>query len=337
MIRQSEVMMSKRRDPERVIRQWIIVLQLMRHRHGATLPKLRDVTGVSRMTIWRDLQALRLAGLPIDETTINGERRVSIRTTELPALILSPLQIQALDLGRRLLLPLDGTPLLDAYDDILVRVGRSLRGVPEVGSEGARQAGVRRTLSEAIAAGRVVRFGFVKVRESERLKREVEPLGWRFVRGELYLLAFDRLARARRSFASTRIHEVEVLDAASGNASEAPGADLFGTAEGLTTLESERVVIEMTPVGAAHLALRPLSASQVEHWRPDGSLRLEAQVSGLQMTADWLMTWYGDARAVSPPALVAEVVSRFRRGLEVHLAAPAAEKASPGDRDVSNS
>lgn len=191
-------------------------------------------------------------------------------------------------------------------------------------------------LSEPIAAGRVVRFGFVRVGESQVLPREVEPLGWRFVRGQLYLLAYDRNQRARRRYASTRISAVEVLEARSTHASEAPGTDLLGTAEGPETLPPLDVEVVMTPVGAHQLAARPLSAQQVETRLPDGSVRVEARVAGLLMTVDRVVSRGGEARAVSPRDLVELVLDRFRRGLELHEGDTSEKKVKAPDRVVSD-
>jgi predicted DNA-binding transcriptional regulator YafY len=73
----------------------------MRDRYGLTLARLREELGVSRVTLWRDLRAPGDAGVPVEEQSAGGEKRIVLRTSDLPALILSPLQVQALDLSLR--------------------------------------------------------------------------------------------------------------------------------------------------------------------------------------------------------------------------------------------
>jgi predicted DNA-binding transcriptional regulator YafY len=301
-------------DPKRIVRQWTILLFLLRHRYGATLSRLRETTGASRSTIWRDLRALQMAGIPIEEHTVSGERRVSLRATDLPALVLTPLQVQSLALARRLLGTLQGTAILDAYDEILSRLGRPVRPVPQSESE-ERLATHRRALDAAIAGGRAARIRFVNVGEAAERPRHIDPLGWRLVRSELYLLAFDHDRGAQRSFATSRIRGVELLGPATTRRLDDPHAPLFAATEGLETLPTVEVEVELSPVAAAHLAARPLSAQQVEHRRADGSLRLTAQVAGLWATVDWIVAWGAEVRAVSPPALVEAVTTRLLAAL----------------------
>lgn len=302
-------------DPKRIVRQWSLLLFLLRHRYGATLGKLRESTGASRTTIWRDLRALQSAGIPIEEHTVSGERRVSLRATDLPALVLTPLQVQSLSLARRLLGPLQGTAILDAYDEILSRLGRPVRPVAQSGAC-ERVATHRRALDAAIAGGRAVRIAFVNVGEAAARPRQVDPLGWRFVRNELYLLAFDHDRAAQRSFATSRIRGVELLGPATTRGLDDPHAPLFAATEGLETLPTVEVEVDLSPVAAAHLATRPLSAQQVEHHRSDGSLRLTAEVAGLWATVDWIVAWGAEVRAVAPPALVDAVTTRLRAALD---------------------
>ncbi len=301
-------------DPKRIVRQWTILLFLLRHRYGATLARLRETTGASRTTIWRDLRALQMAGVPIEEHTVSGERRVSLRATDLPALVLTPLQVQSLSLARRLLGPLQGTAILDAYDEILSRLGRSVQTAPQSESE-ARLASHRRTLDRAISAGRAARLLFVNVGEATERHRHVDPLGWRFVRNELYLLAFDHDRAAQRSFATSRIRGVELLGPALTRGLEDPHAPLFAATEGLETLPTVEVEIELSPVASAHLAARPLSAQQTEYRHPDGSTRLTAPVAGLWGTVDWIVAWGAEVRAIAPPALVEAVRDRLQAAL----------------------
>ena len=322
-------------DPKRIVRQWTILLLLLRHRYGATLTRLRESTGASRVTIWRDLRALQAAGIPIAEDTAAGERRVSLRATDLPALVLSPLQVQSLELARRLLGPLSGTALLDGYDEILLRLGRPVRGTPQSDGE-ATLAEHRRTLEAAIAARESVRIQFVNVGEAHARARLVDPIGWRFVRGELSLLAWDHERAAQRSFATSRVRGVERLAIPAAHALDDPHAPLFAATEALPTLPAVDVEIELSPVATAHLASRPLSATQVEHPQADGTTRLTARVAGLWGTVDWVVSWGGEVRALAPPQLVADVRARLQAALSRYEPPTRRKKAHLPRQDVSN-
>ena len=230
--------MPTKYDRHRITRQWTLILLLIRHRYGLTLARLAELLHISRITLWRDLKALGDAGLPLEDDASGGEKRIRLRTSDLPALILSPLQVQALELSRRLLGPLEGTALLDAYDEILLRVGRTpRRGAvgPEGGGSPGGAAAHRRALESALAARRRVRLTYLNVGEAEARSREVEPLGWRFVKGELYLVAYDLQRRGERSFSSHRIRAVEALAEASERTASGEETGYFSAGEMLAT------------------------------------------------------------------------------------------------------
>ena len=104
-------------------RQWQIIRYLNAHSRGVRASKLEEVTERSRATVYRDLQLLRDAGIPIETTTINGEARHRLlRPVELPHLNLSALQVCAIQLARSELAPLAGTGLVRELDELLVRL-----------------------------------------------------------------------------------------------------------------------------------------------------------------------------------------------------------------------
>ncbi len=309
--------MATKYDRQRIKRQWTLVLLLMRNRYGLTLARLREELGVSRITLWRDLRALTDAGLPVEEQLSGGEKRILLRTSDLPALILTPLQVQALDLSRRLLGPLEGTELLEAYDDILRRVGRPVsnpRSAPD--APGADVASIRREVEAGLRRRVRLRISFINVGESEPRLRTIEPIGWRFVRGELYLLAWDVERGAERSFASHRIRVVEALPEPAERTPVDDDKGFFAPAEGLESLPEHDVVIDLSPIAVAHLVTRPLHASQRVEPRPDGGARLVARVPGLWFPADWVLSWGGEARPLAPTGLVDLVRERAQRTLD---------------------
>ena len=64
-----------RRVPEKLIRQWKLVSLLQEKRRGATVSQLMADLGGSRATIFRDLDTLTAAGLPLAKDIVNSETR----------------------------------------------------------------------------------------------------------------------------------------------------------------------------------------------------------------------------------------------------------------------
>ena len=303
--------MPTEHDKTRIARQWAILLTLVRSRFGVTNAKLREQMGVSRHTIWPDLTALAEAGVPIEEHIENGERRFKLQTTDLPALTLLPAHVQALAVSRAMLGALEGTALLDAYDDILVRVGRPARARTRSAVE-ERVVAMRRLAEQALRRGRRLEIEFVNVGQAIARPRRVDPLGWLFARGELYLRAHDLERDAPRSFATSRIRSLDILPEPAEHAPDPAESPWFLTGPDLPSLPTYEVEVHLSPIAAAHLAARPLHPTQVEHPEPDGTVRLTARVAGLWSTLEWLAAWGPEVRPIAPPELVEQALERAR-------------------------
>ena len=113
--------MSSRSARNMLIRQWQIVQLLHGRRRGLTPKRLLEETGSSRATLYRDLEMLEQAGVPMLRETVNGEARISLLGDKLPELSPTPLQWDALRLARSYLEPLRGTSLLSELDALLAR------------------------------------------------------------------------------------------------------------------------------------------------------------------------------------------------------------------------
>jgi predicted DNA-binding transcriptional regulator YafY len=151
--------------------------------------------------------------------------------------------------------------------------------------------------------------------------RTIEPIGWRFVRGELYLLAWDVERGAERSLASHRIRVVEALPGPAERTTDDDDTGFFAPAERLESLPEHDIVIHLSPIAAAHLVTRPLHGLQHVEPRPDGGARHTARVPGLWFPADWVLSWGGEARPLAPPGLIELVRERAQRTLDA-LSAP---------------
>ncbi|MEY4549339.1 MAG: hypothetical protein RL685_5534, partial [Pseudomonadota bacterium] len=105
-------------------RQWRLVQELNGSRMGLSIQRLQDATESSRSTVYRDLELLRQAGVPIEPVTLNGEARYRmLRPLELPGLGLNALQLSALHLARSELQGLAGAGFVSELDALLARCG----------------------------------------------------------------------------------------------------------------------------------------------------------------------------------------------------------------------
>lgn len=297
-------------EKTRIVRLWRLLRTLLDHPHtGLSQQSVLEIVGAGRTTLWRDLKVLEEAGVALDRLTVNGERFIRIPPTQLPRLMLLARHVEALEVARRMLSPLEGTTLLDTFDDILSRFGRPIRR-PELSPEELATVALRREVEKAFRRGVRLRIDYINVGQSVSRVREIEPLSWQFVRDEIYLLAIDCEKGERRSYASTRMRGVEVLDRPAAHAPSPPDAPWFTMPDDLDSLKTEDVEIRLGPVCAAQLASHPLHATQVVHHDADGTVRLTARVAGLWSTAEWIALWGPEVCPLGPPALVEMVRAR---------------------------
>jgi predicted DNA-binding transcriptional regulator YafY len=202
-------MMRKNIETKPIARQWLILVCLLRSRSGVAVRDLQEKCGVSRATLYNDLKILR-AHFTIDTELRDGKAWLILLPTNLPGLVLSEEQILALETARRLLSQLDGTALLDAYNEILAALGRPVRRGPLTPAR-ERQRNIRRAVDDALRRRRRLEFSYVRAGETTRHMRTVDPIGWRLVADILYLLAFDESSDEWRSFAASRIGDAVAL------------------------------------------------------------------------------------------------------------------------------
>jgi predicted DNA-binding transcriptional regulator YafY len=296
---------SGERIEGRTLRLWVIMQAMFEHAHvGVTLQMLEELTGRSRSTIWRDLNLLARAGVAYEEDNDDeGRKRLRLPKASLPRLLLMPKHMLAITVARRTLSALEGTSMLDAYDDILSRIGRPAPRA-DLSPEEVQLVAYRRMVEQGFERGVRLRILYLNVGQTAPRPREIDPLAWQWVRDEVYLLAFDHGARAPRSFATTRLRGVEVTDAPVSTPPSPAERPWFRLSDDLDSLPAYRVTLELSPVAFAQLPSRPLNGSQRLEPRPDGTAVLTAQVAGLWKTAEWISSWGADVRPLHPPELV---------------------------------
>jgi predicted DNA-binding transcriptional regulator YafY len=310
--------MTSRSARNMLIRQWQILQLLHGRRRGLTPKRLIEETGSSRATLYRDLDMLEQAGVPLLRETVNGEARVSLLGDKLPELTATPLQWDALRLARSFLVPLEGTSLLAELDALLDRNRPKKPAATPDGPEapetpGARHARSLAAVDAAIAQRKKLRFRYRSAGQAEYRTRTVDPLMWRLVEEHVYLIAYEP-ELGYRTFKVARMSHTERLDEDAA-AHEVDEDELFRGAVKIWSGPPVEVEIRISPYAARLLPEYPLSREQEVQPLDDGGALLRAKVAGTKEVTRWVLHWGAHAEVLAPPALRHELREELRDAL----------------------
>jgi predicted DNA-binding transcriptional regulator YafY len=197
------------------------IVQLLRRRRSATTAAyIAERLGISERTVYRDIADLNLAGAPID-----GEAGVGYRLRpgyDLPPLMFTRDEIEALVLGARIVRQFGDPPLARASDSILSKVATVIP--PELApllaetplfvppsSNALGAADVLATVREALSGRRKLRMTYVGP-AGDGTGRTVRPLGLFFWGRSWTLAAWCELRNDFRNFRLDRAGDLVILE-----------------------------------------------------------------------------------------------------------------------------
>lgn len=296
---------SGQTNAARMLRQqWQLLLAIQGSRAGMGVARLVEETGIKRATLYRYLDSLMDAGVPLHVAKVGGQKRYRfLRSTELPAMDLSALQIAALHLARQELQPLAGSALVREFDAFL----RALRPIePQQTLRFAARAAGRpellKAVDQSLRSGKRARIEYrAASRNGAPSLVHIEPLLLNVAEGAPYLRAFCVERAAERTYKLARIVHFELTDEpATYRPAQAPSA-AFAHSVKAWSGETTIVKIKLDSDVAWRAHEYPLVLDQKVVPAHDGSVVVEARVAGIIEASRWVLSWGGAAEALEPP------------------------------------
>ena len=309
-----------------------IAMLLNDHPDGLSAQDLADRIGVSKRTIYRDIDSMDSdAGLPIwaDEGKFGLERGAF-----LPPLALTLHEATTLFLAARLLAKVSDehdTELIGAFVKLAQVLPPVLAGHIEATVDvfsatppNPRFTKVFRVLAEGWAQRRVVEIEYdagVYDTTKPARKAKVHPLAIEpsALTHALYLLAWDEGRKARRTFKVERIlsasltpQTFEPVEGYSAAAELALAWDVIADEDLID------VVIRFSPGVAKRAAETRWHPTQETFDQPDGSLLWKATVAGMREIRIWILGWGADAEVLEPVELRADVADELARAAALY-------------------
>jgi predicted DNA-binding transcriptional regulator YafY len=207
------------------------LIQALRSRRVATARQLAALFDVSERTIYRDVRDLQLSGVPIEGEA--GVGYVLRAGSDIPPLMFTPDELEALVVGARMVEGLTTTALAAAARQALLKIEAVLPPDLQAAADGSRLfvsarsrhtsvAGMLDLVNVAIQRRAIVRLHY-RERGGQGSGRDVRPFCLEFRGVAWYVGAWCEL---RRDFRSFRLDRVEHLSPTGRSFEETPGISL---------------------------------------------------------------------------------------------------------------
>ncbi|MCG8450597.1 MAG: WYL domain-containing protein [Pirellulales bacterium] len=299
------------------------LLQTLQSGKGQNADGLAKACRVSRRTIFRDLEALRGAGVPLKfsaaeeryhiptafflpPTNFTAEEALSIIAL---ASNLGDKRIPFLGPARQAALKLESS-LPGSLREQLRTITQSIQlNLQQVNPLEDKQE-IYQRLVDALAKRRVVRICYDSLTEWEQIRTKLRPYHLLFSQRSWYVIGRSSLHKAIRTFNLGRIVELKMLREKYAVPRNFSLEKYLGNAWHLIpdAGREQNVHVHFQPLVARNVAEVVWHKSQQLAFREDGSLDFRVRVSGLQEIAWWILG-YGDQAEVIKPAKLRKIIA----------------------------
>jgi len=293
-----------------------------------TAQMLAEACRVSRRTIFRDLEVLREAGVPlIFHEAHQGYQLLkeqylpptNFTTEEALALIVLCQQLGGKSglpfyaAARGAALKLEST-LPGRLRDHLQSVTRTIHIQLQPQSDPTGSEPIYQQILAAIVARRCVRVTYDSFMEGQAITTKLSPYRVLFSRRSWYCIARSSLHREVRTFNVNRLTQLEMLD----DTYEIP--QRFSLERYLRNAwhlipepgDDQEVLVRFQPRVARNVGEILWHKTQRLEWQSDGCLDFRVTVSGLQEISWWILGYGDEAEALEPAPLRALIAQHVR-------------------------
>ncbi len=318
---------------DQLARQWRILQRLIASRRGKSAADLARELEYHWRTVYRDLEALQLAGFPIFTDRLDGKNLWSVLDSarhNIP-IPLNLTELMALYFSRGLMAVLKDTVFYESLESFFRKIKTTLPAEAiqyldrldqsfEVGSKPYKQYGHLRDLidsvSEATVQRKIIEIDYFTMSRKEKTQRKVAPYKIWFFDGAFYLVGNCGLREDIRIFALDRIKSLKLTEESFEMPQDFKVEDFMQTSFGVFHGKPQKVRIRFAAEVAGYISEKVWHKTQKIEVRKDGSLIFEARVAGTDEIKFWLMTWGSKAEVLSPASLREEIISEAEAMLQ---------------------
>jgi predicted DNA-binding transcriptional regulator YafY len=320
-----------------------MIQRLARSRYGVGLDDLAEDLGCVRRTVYRDLEALMLAGFPLLREKRDGRAYYRfLDTFKLGDIPFTPDEILALAFSEDLLRTLEGTVFHDsigsALDKIraglgpelaayLARLGESFRVLPGPHKNYARFRDTIQLLNDAVLKRHTLRMRYRTGRTGAVATRDLDPYRVWYRSGGLYVVGLDHRSKEIRTFAIDRIRAIESTGQRFEIRPDFDFDEYIGSSFGVIAEPAVPVRIRFDGRWATYVEERTWHPSQTIEKGPGDAILLSMEVGGAAELRTWILSFGSGAEVLEPATLRDDVIAELTRSIERY-----APKSKPASR-----
>jgi len=317
-------------------RQWRIIQILISSRSGKSAAELAAALDCRARTIYRDLNALQMAGFPIYTEAMGGRNLWSVldsvkHQTPIP---FSLPELMAIHFSTRMLQVFRGAVFYDALESLSQKIRttlppeslnyvKKLEQTLDVGispyKEYGRFSEIIGRAQEAAINRKSIEMVYYSMRRKAETKRQVDPYRVWFFNGTFYLIGLCHTREAVRIFALDRIRTLR----RTGEDFEIPEdfnfEEFIQPSFGVYQGQPVTIKVWFHPDVAGYIEEKIWHESQEIHRQADGAIIYQVRAGGTDEIKYWIMSWGAKARVLSPEFLRKEIqdeAERMFRGYE---------------------
>ena len=305
-------------------RQWRIIQTLLAARWGKSVAEIAEDLECHPRTVYRDLEALQVAGFPLYTDRKDGKNLWSLMETvkqQVP-LPLNLTELMALYFSRDMMKPLENTVFSDSLDSLFDKIksmlpAETIRYLEQV----AQNVAVGRTpykpygryrdyieiINTALIEKCYIEMDYYAMSRRKVTHRKVAPYKIWFFDGTFYLIGYCCLRKEVRVFVIDRIKKIDKTDEVF-QIPESFDFDAFMQYRfGIFHGELTTVKVRFSAAAAGYIQEKIWHDTQTIEEKEDGSIVLTMQVAGTEEIKHWIMSWGAGAEVLAPAALRDEI------------------------------
>ncbi len=314
-------------------RQWKIIQTLISSKRGKSAAELASELECHPRTVYRDLEALQIAGFPIYTERVEGKSLWSVLDTvkhQIPVPFSLP-ELIALYFGTDILKVFKDTVFHDSLKSLSQKIKATLppdsldyignlEHTLQVGFKPYKEYGkfkeIINRVNDAAVKRKTVEIVYYTMSRKKETRRKVDPYRIWFFNGSFYLIGHCHKRGEVRIFALDRIkmlHQTkETFEVPEGFSLD----EFMGKSLGVFKGSPVRVKIWFSPEVTGYIKEKIWHEAQEIYEQNDGSIIFEAEVEGMQEVKFWVMSWGSHALVLEPEPLREEITKELEDTIE---------------------